>query len=55
MTDDLPDPPDPITFCDLPVRLDTTLVAPGEVWLESSTTGEVVRVWPPADVLADEG
>lgn len=37
---------DPITFCDLPVRLDTTLCAPDEIWLESNT-GEVLRVWPP--------
>lgn len=31
-------------FFDIPVRLDATLCAPGEVWLESPA-GDAVRIW----------
>lgn len=42
------DPPDDTTLdiCGIPIRLDATLAAPGELWLERHD-GEAVRVWPP--------
>lgn len=45
MADPKPDPT-PVTVFGIPVRLDGTVCAPGEVWLEAPN-GEAVRVWPP--------
>lgn len=39
------DPTDPLRLYGMPVRLDATLCAPDEVWIEGPT-GDAVRVWP---------
>jgi len=42
-----------LTLFGMPVRLDATLCAPDELWIEGPT-GEAVRVWPaPAKDPAD--
>lgn len=38
----------PLTLLGIPVRLDSTLCDPDEIWLEGPT-GEVVRVTPPVN------
>lgn len=44
--DDPPDVETPIEICGIPVRVDATLAAPGEIWLERHD-GDAVRIWPP--------
>lgn len=46
----MPESPDfdqetPLTLLGIPVRLDATLTAPDEIWIEGPT-GDAVRVWP---------
>ena len=44
-----PPPAPPLKVVGIPVRLDATLCAPDEVWIEGPT-GDAVRVWPPTRV-----
>jgi len=39
------DQKEPLTLLGIPVRIDGTLCAPDEVWIEGPT-GDAIRVWP---------
>jgi len=44
--DDPRDVETPIEICGIRIRLDATLAAPGELWLERPD-GDAIRIWPP--------